>query len=411
MSCAPVDRRLDRDREDDPIDRLGVGIVGLGRAAVAMLPSLRRHPDVRIVAGADLDPAAAARFARDHHARAHADLSALLDDPAVDIVYLATPAPLHAAQAREVAQHGKHLVMEKPFATTLHDGHELAADLAEHEIHVVVGHTHGFDPPVEVVADLVAGGTYGELLALHVFAYTDFSRRPRPPEAGGQMPELVTNQLPHLVDVVRQIMGGRIASVSAGPAPRDGRGPDVLAALLKSGSGGVASLTYSGLGHFDSDVWFDDVDEAGRAKSRDTGRARLADAVARGTSSPAGDEAWRPGGYHDDEAKSRVEERQEAEVFHPHLGVTIATCEHADISIRPTGVVIDHDDGQETIEVAPGRGGGGRARVWDEVVDAIRSNESAPHGPRWALETLHVCEAIHRAAVAGGEVTVGRFGE
>src|SRR6478609_3043263 len=50
--------------------------------------------------------------------RAHDSYEALVDDPDVDIVYVATPHPAHAANAILALEHGKHVIVEKPFTLT-----------------------------------------------------------------------------------------------------------------------------------------------------------------------------------------------------------------------------------------------------------------------------------------------------
>src|SRR5262249_41303379 len=60
-------------------------------------------------------------FAAEHELRLLASLEALLDDPAVDAVVLATPHSLHAQQVIAAAEAGKHVFCEKPFTLTKAD--------------------------------------------------------------------------------------------------------------------------------------------------------------------------------------------------------------------------------------------------------------------------------------------------
>ncbi len=72
--------------------KLGLGIVGLGGAAVNMLPSFRRSPHFRITAAADTDGAILDRFGHDHaDAKTYLDVEQLCADADVDLVYIGTP--------------------------------------------------------------------------------------------------------------------------------------------------------------------------------------------------------------------------------------------------------------------------------------------------------------------------------
>ena len=76
---------------------LGIGVVGLGRAFTLMLPTFVADPRVRLVAACDLRTEATARFTADFDARVHGSVESLCADPAVDVVYVASPHQHHAA--------------------------------------------------------------------------------------------------------------------------------------------------------------------------------------------------------------------------------------------------------------------------------------------------------------------------
>lgn len=64
-----------------PGRRLRLGIAGLGRGFMLMLPTLAQHPDIELVAAADPREAARTRFAADYGGRTHATVAALCRDP------------------------------------------------------------------------------------------------------------------------------------------------------------------------------------------------------------------------------------------------------------------------------------------------------------------------------------------
>ena len=182
-----------------------MGVAGLGRAFTLMLPTLVADPRVQLVAAADPRGEATQRFAQDFDARVHGSVDALCADPAVDVVYIATPHQDHAAHACLAAQHGKHALIEKPMAITLDECRQMI-DAAERADTVqVVGHSHSFDRPIQRAREIIASGAVGKVRMIHAQYYTDFLYRPRRPEelaterGGG----VVFSQAAHQVDIVR----------------------------------------------------------------------------------------------------------------------------------------------------------------------------------------------------------------
>src|SRR3954470_6805417 len=101
--------------------KLRLGVAGLGRAFTVMLPTFLRDPRVTLVAAADPRGDARTRFAADFSANTYQAVEELCADPAVEIVYVATPHQHHAAHAVLVARNGKHVLVEKPMALTLQE--------------------------------------------------------------------------------------------------------------------------------------------------------------------------------------------------------------------------------------------------------------------------------------------------
>jgi predicted dehydrogenase len=97
---------------------LRVGILGPARvAAYAMIAPARAHRRVEVTAIAGRDVARADAYAKHHEiGRVHADAVALIADPAIDLVYVATPPTAHAALAIAALDAGKAVLIEKPLA-------------------------------------------------------------------------------------------------------------------------------------------------------------------------------------------------------------------------------------------------------------------------------------------------------
>src|SRR5678816_611253 len=100
---------------------LRIGVAGLGRAFSLMAPTPAADRRAKVVAAADARPEACARFVSEFGGTANNSVEALCADPAVEIVYVATPHQFHAEHARLAFAAGKHVLVEKPMALTLEE--------------------------------------------------------------------------------------------------------------------------------------------------------------------------------------------------------------------------------------------------------------------------------------------------
>jgi len=145
-------------------DRLGWGVVGLGRIATAEIaPAVNAAPNSTLAGVVSRDAAKAKEFAeRFGAASAYDDYQALLADPAVDVVYLATPNAMHADQVVAAAQAGKHVLCDKPLATSVADAERAVAACADAGVRLGITFQtrrhEGMDHIRQVLADGEIGG-------------------------------------------------------------------------------------------------------------------------------------------------------------------------------------------------------------------------------------------------------------
>ena len=379
-------------------------MIGLGRAFTLMLPTLRDDPRVRVVAGCDPREAACAQLRRDFGARTHADARALVDDPEVEAVYVASPHGLHAGHVRLAAAARRHVLVEKPMAITLHDCAAMIEACARAGVSLTVGPSHGFDAPYLLARRIVDSGEAGAPRMIHALNCTDFLYRPRRPEeldteAGGGV---VFSQAAHQVDVVRLLAGGRASRVHAATGRWDPRRPTEVAyaALLWFEDGAFASLAYSGAGRFDTDQWMDWIGELGARRDPSAyGGARRRIAAARTPADEArikaeatyGGPAWTP-------------PPATTPVAHEHFGPVLVACERADLRPVPDGVWVYGDATREHRALAPPRVP--RAEVIDEWWGAVRDGIAPLHGGEWSMATTEVCVALLESARLGREVAL-----
>lgn len=369
--------------------RLGIGIAGLGRAFALMAPAFTLDPRVRIVAGADPRPEARSRFEADFKAKAFDSIEKLAADAEVDVVYVATPHQFHAAQACLAASSGKHVLVEKPMALSLEECRAMIAAARNHGVHLIVGHSHSFDRPIQRARQLIDSGQFGRVRMVTALNYTDFLYRPRRPEeldtarGGGA----VFNQAAHQVDMVRLLAGSAVVSVDATTGAWDAARPTegAYTCRLRFRDGCFATLVYSGYAHFDSDEFAGWIGEMGARKDpAGYGAARRAlqgEEMQLKNQRNYGGPAFAPPA------------EQEA---HQHFGEVIVSCERADLRPLPGGVMV-YADGERRLEPLPPPQVP-RAEVIDELYEAVVNGRAPLHGGEWAMATLEVCLAILRSA-------------
>ncbi|WP_322494779.1 Gfo/Idh/MocA family oxidoreductase [Chloroflexus sp.] len=140
------------------------GILSAGRIARRFAGALAASPTEQTVAIAARDPARAVMFAADFGIpRAYSDYTALLADPEVEAVYIALPNALHAEWSIASLQAGKHVLCEKPMATTLADGLAMVAAAQANRRLLMEAFMYRFHPQTITVQRLLADGVIGEV--------------------------------------------------------------------------------------------------------------------------------------------------------------------------------------------------------------------------------------------------------
>ncbi len=209
-----------------------LGLVGCGQVVERFhLPALRRAEGLRVVALADVDErrcrAIGDRFGVP---RRHADASSLIASD-VEAVAVCLPPARNAAVALEVLRAGKHLFLEKPIALSIPDADRLVEEAHHAGVVSMTGFNLRWHRAARQVRDLIQSGRLGRVRRVH----SVFSHRQTPPpghwrtaaDGGGQV---LLDLGVHHFDLLRFLLGGDLAEISADASP-DGSRARVEAAL------------------------------------------------------------------------------------------------------------------------------------------------------------------------------------
>lgn len=152
---------------------LNIAVLGPGKIAEnELVPALGEVPRAKLWSVLSRDERRAAAFARSHGAGspqpAYTDLNAVLRDPDLHAVIIASPDRLHAEQAMAAARAGKHVLVEKPMATELADARAMIDACGEAGVKLAVAYHMRWHAGHRKLADAVRADALGTLRHLHV---------------------------------------------------------------------------------------------------------------------------------------------------------------------------------------------------------------------------------------------------
>jgi predicted dehydrogenase len=149
------------------VRQIKTAIFGTGFIGRVHLDALRRLEFVETVALADTNIDVAERLGAGFAIpKVAADYRAILNDPVIDAVHICTPNAQHFSIAKEALKAGKHVICEKPLATTVEEAAELVAMAAQTGLRNCVCHTLRCYPMVQQMRCMREAGELGEILVV-----------------------------------------------------------------------------------------------------------------------------------------------------------------------------------------------------------------------------------------------------
>ena len=376
---------------------LGVGVIGLGGASLAMIPKFVQNPNFRIAAAADIDAEIMERFRKDFpDAVSYDDAARLCASRNVDLVYIATPNRFHAEHAAMALENKKHVLIEKPMTIDIAGAEQMIATAKRNNVLLGVNVKHSFEPRVLRLREMTRTAELGRLRMINSWRFVDWLYRPRTaeeltPEFGGG---ILWRQGAHHFDFIRTIAGGMVRSLRGTVDVWDPnrRVSGCYTAYLDFKDGTVATVINSGYDHLDSREFVQrgfSVDPANHAK-------------ARRELSAAPDAAWEERAAREERyggARTRSNEPRPAQ---PSLGwimggPLIASFDKGDVRMTPGGLTVYGDDELREIKLG-GKGEDGRDGRINTFYDAIVRGRPLAADGAWGMATLEVILAIEESA-------------
>src|SRR4051794_17000934 len=149
---------------DPELRPVGLAVVGAGYWGPNLVRNALQSPATRLTAICDADRVRAEMLASGFAGvEPVSDVRRLLDDPHVEAVAVGTPPATHPEGAMGAIEAGKHVLIEKPLASSYADGRALVNAADEHGVVLMCDHTYCYTPAVQRIRELVRTGVLGEL--------------------------------------------------------------------------------------------------------------------------------------------------------------------------------------------------------------------------------------------------------
>lgn len=202
------------------MDKTGFALIGAGLFGERHAQAYSRHPGVDFAAVCDLDGERARHIAEKYGARRHTvDLRDVLADPGVRAISVATPDHLHRDVAIACAEAGKHLLVEKPLATTVEDARAIDDAARRNGVLLMVDFHNRVNPPMVSARDAIRRGDIGR----PAYVYARLSNTTLVPTdmlKWSSHSSALWFLASHMIDVVRWMLDDEVRRVYA--VSRDG---------------------------------------------------------------------------------------------------------------------------------------------------------------------------------------------
>lgn len=201
------------------MDRVKLGLIGLGFIGRVHMLNCLRLSEARLVAVADVSEKALSMAKKLGVGKTYQDYRELLKDPEINAVIVALPTYLHAECAKIAAENHKHILLEKPLARNVNEGKEIVSAIKKHGVKLMVGHTTRYTNTYKNLKKEIDEGKLGEIQVAYAvnigsgpFMHRSEEGSPKPvPEwwwrkeltGGGALIDLGS----HMINLVRWFFG------------------------------------------------------------------------------------------------------------------------------------------------------------------------------------------------------------
>lgn len=238
------------------MDKLKVGLIGLGAVADIHLEAYKNIRNIDIVSGSDHKREKAVLKGKKWSFNAYVDTEEMLDKEKLDIVVNLTPAREHRKTTELAASYGVHVLCEKPLAVTIEDALAMIQKCKQGQVHLCYGASYRYLPVCQKAKELIERGSLGELSLLFEMVlggqglenFKELGNHHYPKGGpGGGGAGLIDHGI-HLVDLFSWLTDGDVQFV-AGKGNYSGKSPGTECLTMFFKNGAIGQLVYNELSY------------------------------------------------------------------------------------------------------------------------------------------------------------------
>ncbi|MDO6439880.1 Gfo/Idh/MocA family oxidoreductase [Cyclobacterium sp. 1_MG-2023] len=240
---------------------ISIGIIGAGNFSSRHIEAIQQIPELEISAICRRDPALLAKLADKYKLLGETNYLELINNPKIDAVLIATPHHLHTKIAIEAALAGKHILLEKPMASTYADCKAINDACNQSGVKLMIGQVAQFSPGFVAAKQCIASGEIGEIFMVKATSISFWKHGDRKDwhlkkiSGGGYLLTVAIHQL----DALCALVPSEVSCVSAHMTNtfHEDEVDDGGVILLDFKNGQKASLHYTGFKQGVNDICLD----------------------------------------------------------------------------------------------------------------------------------------------------------
>jgi UDP-N-acetylglucosamine 3-dehydrogenase len=223
------------------LNTVGIGIIGAGFAGEIHLRALKNISNVQVLGISDIDNTKAKYFQEKYDIKFYSNKEDLIRNPEIQGVVVATSDQHHVEPAMMAAKFGKHVLVEKPLATSYRESLQLCETFEKEGLLLAVGHCLRFHPDYREAWSMVRENKIGNIFSIN-------SSRCRTVDVHDKLRNRVSLSLylgTHEFDLIRWITGSEVVKVQAVEGPSFYKGyiaKSSLSALLQLENDTIATI-------------------------------------------------------------------------------------------------------------------------------------------------------------------------
>ncbi len=195
---------------------LNFGIIGAGRMGIRHIEAINRIPQIEVKGIFDINRGLGEKISQKYGVPLFSELNDLLTNDSIHAVSVCTPNHLHLEPVTKSLKNRKHVLVEKPMATSIADCDVMIHIQKESNCELMVGHTHRFYPIHQKAKEIIDSGRLGRLMTISIYGinpgfFPNKNLAPAWIREKEAMPGVLMLDAIHYVDLVQWWFGNEIS--------------------------------------------------------------------------------------------------------------------------------------------------------------------------------------------------------